>query len=225
MFYTSEKCGSERFGANQWRTWTRNWIKLVAGNPAGTVTAYHILPPHLEDAGLEDCALLPDSINETFLKAATAVKSRATPIFTSDEDKEARPEGDREQLLSSPTIRSSIHSLNSVTEEDVFAANTNHSVGGAFALEEARVRYKNYVGLLCVVLAAIPSSQKATSKTSSIAVGLESLADQTESEKLDEQTSKLRKELTNKNVYIKFLIDQLRDLITDIPTWQSPCSV
>ncbi|XP_065866929.1 uncharacterized protein [Euphorbia lathyris] len=45
-----------------------------------------ILPPRLEDAGLEDCALPPDSIKEAFLKAATAVKSRATSIFTDDDD-------------------------------------------------------------------------------------------------------------------------------------------
>ncbi|KAL6495900.1 hypothetical protein OROGR_030463 [Orobanche gracilis] len=32
-------------------------------------------PPRLEDAGLEDCALPPESIKEAFLKAASAVKS------------------------------------------------------------------------------------------------------------------------------------------------------
>lgn len=39
--------------------------------------------PRLEDAGLEDCALPPDSIQEAFLKAATAVRSR---IFHSSDD-------------------------------------------------------------------------------------------------------------------------------------------
>jgi hypothetical protein len=39
-----------------------------------------IIPPRLEDAGLEDPALPPESIHEAFLKAAAAVKSR---IFTS----------------------------------------------------------------------------------------------------------------------------------------------
>ncbi|XP_004302907.1 PREDICTED: uncharacterized protein LOC101294382 [Fragaria vesca subsp. vesca] len=61
---------------------------------------HRIHPPRLEDAGLEDCALPPDSIKEAFLKAATAVKSRATSIFTSDDDEddcvddpwEARPD-------------------------------------------------------------------------------------------------------------------------------------
>ncbi|KAJ6706361.1 hypothetical protein OIU79_010908 [Salix purpurea] len=47
-----------------------------------------IVPPRLEDSGLEDCALPPDLIKEAFLKAASAVKSRATFIF-SDEDESA----------------------------------------------------------------------------------------------------------------------------------------
>ncbi|KAF5476537.1 hypothetical protein F2P56_003283 [Juglans regia] len=33
------------------------------------------------------------------------------------------------------------------------------------------------------------------------------------------------KELASKNRYLKVLIDQLRDLITDVSTWQSPCSI
>lgn len=51
-----------------------------------------ILPPRLEDAGLEECALPPDSIKEAFLKAATAVKSRVPSIFNSDEDEDADAE-------------------------------------------------------------------------------------------------------------------------------------
>ncbi|XVF24984.1 hypothetical protein REPUB_Repub13aG0174400 [Reevesia pubescens] len=47
-----------------------------------------ILPPRLEDAGLEDCALPPDSIHEAFLKAASAVKSRAATLFHSDDEDE-----------------------------------------------------------------------------------------------------------------------------------------
>lgn len=42
-----------------------------------------IRPPRLEDAGLEDSALPPESIKEAFLKAATAVRSM---ISVSDED-------------------------------------------------------------------------------------------------------------------------------------------
>ncbi|XVF86615.1 hypothetical protein PTKIN_Ptkin18bG0056600 [Pterospermum kingtungense] len=50
-----------------------------------------ILPPRLEDAGLEDCALPPDSIHEAFLKAASAVKSRAATLFHSDDEDEVEP--------------------------------------------------------------------------------------------------------------------------------------
>ncbi|KAL6972794.1 hypothetical protein U1Q18_026966 [Sarracenia purpurea var. burkii] len=45
-----------------------------------------VRPPRLEDAGLEDCALPPESIKEAFLKAATAVGSRAASIFTTSDD-------------------------------------------------------------------------------------------------------------------------------------------
>ncbi|XP_031388302.1 uncharacterized protein LOC116201273 [Punica granatum] len=69
--------------------------------PSGIVLA-EILPPRLEDAGLEDCALPLDSIHEAFLKAATAVGSRGGGAFASDdedddEDESGAPEesGDR----------------------------------------------------------------------------------------------------------------------------------
>ncbi|XP_021298759.1 uncharacterized protein LOC110427531 [Herrania umbratica] len=47
-----------------------------------------VLPPRLEDAGLEDCALPPDSIHEAFRKAASAVKSRAAFFHSDDEDED-----------------------------------------------------------------------------------------------------------------------------------------
>lgn len=59
---------------------------MEATEEQGAGILHRILPPRLEDAGLEDCALPPDSIKEAFLKAATAVKSS---IFTSDEDEES----------------------------------------------------------------------------------------------------------------------------------------
>ncbi|XP_055826777.1 uncharacterized protein LOC129895142 [Solanum dulcamara] len=43
-----------------------------------------IRPPRLEDAGLEDCALPPESIKEAFRKAATAVRSMIS--ISDDED-------------------------------------------------------------------------------------------------------------------------------------------
>ncbi|XP_022736829.1 mediator of RNA polymerase II transcription subunit 30 [Durio zibethinus] len=94
---------------------------------------------------------------------------------------------------------------------------------GNSALDEARLRYKNSVASLRAVLAAIPNSQKAKAfETGSTA---SSPADEADIEKLEEQASNLRKDLANKNEYLKRLIDELRELITDISTWQSPCSI
>ncbi|XP_047336277.1 uncharacterized protein LOC124939862 [Impatiens glandulifera] len=45
-----------------------------------------IRPPRLEDAGLEDCALPPESIKEAFLKAVTAVRSRPSFFFSESDD-------------------------------------------------------------------------------------------------------------------------------------------
>ncbi|KAL9681083.1 hypothetical protein QQ045_012864 [Rhodiola kirilowii] len=52
-----------------------------------------IRPPRIEDAGLEDCALSPNSIREAFLKAATAVGSRYEFDHGSDptSDTESQP--------------------------------------------------------------------------------------------------------------------------------------
>ncbi|KAL6212722.1 hypothetical protein ACLB2K_017940 [Fragaria x ananassa] len=110
-----------------------------------------------------------------------------------------------------------VHS-DSSSSENTNTQNHGDSSGAGGALEEARFRYKNSVTALRAVLAAIPDSHKEASETGSP-------ADETEVVKLEEQASNLRKELVKKNAYIKVLIDQLRDLITDISTWQSPCSV
>ncbi|GLJ30040.1 hypothetical protein SUGI_0594020 [Cryptomeria japonica] len=48
----------------------------------GKMSASSIIPPRLEDAGLEDCALSTEGIREAFLRAAEAVKST---IFNEDD--------------------------------------------------------------------------------------------------------------------------------------------
>ncbi|XP_047153906.1 mediator of RNA polymerase II transcription subunit 30 [Vigna umbellata] len=95
------------------------------------------------------------------------------------------------------------------------------SAGAGGALEEARLRYKNAVATLRTILTAIPNSQKSKSFDTGSAA---SPADEAEIDKLEERASSLRRELANKNLLLKTLIDQLRDLITDISTWQSPLS-
>ncbi|RLM79877.1 uncharacterized protein C2845_PM12G25640 [Panicum miliaceum] len=47
-----------------------------------------IRPPRLEDAGLEDCALPPESIAEAFSLAAAAVSSRLARFPLSDDEEE-----------------------------------------------------------------------------------------------------------------------------------------
>ncbi|KAA8542105.1 hypothetical protein F0562_023257 [Nyssa sinensis] len=118
----------------------------------------------------------------------------------------------------------SSHASNGVNSPS--SDSTHHFEMGGGALDEARLRYKSSVASLRSVLAAIPNSQKAKAydagSTTSSSV---STADQVEIENLEERASALRKELANKNKQLKLLIDQLRDLITDISIWQSPCSV
>lgn len=96
---------------------------------------------------------------------------------------------------------------------------------GVGALEEARMRYKSSVASLRSVLTAISNSQKVKASEMVSTSGLGSPADQADIEKLEEQASTLRKELAERNKCLKLLIYQLRDLISDISTWQSPCSV
>lgn len=110
---------------------------------------------------------------------------------------------------------------NGVTNGDATSSDAGHhfEMGGG-ALDEARLRYKSSVAALRSVLIAIPNSRKAK------AYDIDPmLTDEMDAEKLEERASALRKELENKNKYLKILIDQLRDIITDISSWQSPVVV
>ncbi|XP_047067098.1 mediator of RNA polymerase II transcription subunit 30-like [Lolium rigidum] len=92
------------------------------------------------------------------------------------------------------------------------------SGGSGGSLDEARHRYKIAVAALRASIAAVsPSTQEIAST--------ESKGDQAEIERLEEHASSLRKEIESKNKHVKLLMDQLRDLISDISMWQSPCSV
>jgi hypothetical protein len=67
--------------------------ELLAGAGGGVP----ILPPRLEDAGIEDCALPPESIAEAFSLAAEAVSSRLARFPLADSDNE-EGEGDQPTL-------------------------------------------------------------------------------------------------------------------------------
>ncbi|KAL6650712.1 hypothetical protein ACP70R_009637 [Stipagrostis hirtigluma subsp. patula] len=90
--------------------------------------------------------------------------------------------------------------------------------GSGGSLDDARHRYKSAVAALRASISAVSSCTQEMGST-------ESKADKAEVERLEEHASALRKEIESKNKQVKLLIDQLRDLITDISMWQSPCSV
>ncbi|GAB2293536.1 hypothetical protein Dimus_027743 [Dionaea muscipula] len=52
-----------------------------------------IRPPRLDDAGLEDCALPPESIKEAFLKAASAVGLRCAASILAPADADEDDDG------------------------------------------------------------------------------------------------------------------------------------
>ncbi|XP_019154787.1 PREDICTED: mediator of RNA polymerase II transcription subunit 30 [Ipomoea nil] len=116
------------------------------------------------------------------------------------------------------------HASGEVSSDSSSSSSTHHFDVGGGALDESRLRYKSSVAALRTVLTAISNSQKA--KALEVASnGPTSPADEAEIEQLEDQACNLRKELTEKNKHLKHLIDQLRDVIGDISTWQSPCSV
>jgi len=92
---------------------------------------------------------------------------------------------------------------------DSDAADAGGAPGSGGLLDEARLRAS---------IAAVSSCAQDIGST-------ESEAHHAEIEKLEERASALRKEIESKNKHVKLLMDQLRELITDISMWQSPCSV
>jgi len=101
---------------------------------------------------------------------------------------------------------------------DSDAADAGGAPGPGGLLDEARHRYKSAVAALRASIAAVSSCAQDIGST-------ESEAHHAEIEKLEERASALRKEIESKNKHVKLLMDQLRELITDISMWQSPCSV
>ncbi|XP_071731774.1 mediator of RNA polymerase II transcription subunit 30 [Rutidosis leptorrhynchoides] len=96
----------------------------------------------------------------------------------------------------------------------------HHFEMGGGALDEARLRYKSSVTALRSVVVAIPNSRKAK------AYDVDPMStDDMDTENLEERASALRKELENKNKHLKLLIDQVRELITDVSAWQSPVTL
>lgn len=103
-----------------------------------------VLPPRLEDAGLEDCALPPDSIHEAFRKAASAVKSRGATFFHSDDEDDDEPGcGDDPFPDSAKCSSEFLASLPCQDMSDVLVVGepldpASDSVGGCVKVQEGR---------------------------------------------------------------------------------------
>ncbi|XP_052175823.1 mediator of RNA polymerase II transcription subunit 30 [Diospyros lotus] len=164
---------------------------------------------HLEET-IEAAFLILSSMNDELCNPALWSTNTAATVSTS----------------TGTSASSNVHHVFSGLNGDVSSDSSHHFEMGGGALDEARLRYKSSVAALRSVLKAIPNSQKARS-CDGVSTTNNSMAsvDQTEIGKLEEQASMLKQELVNKNKYLKLLIDQLRDLVTDISTWQSSCSV
>eukprot|EP01018_Ginkgo_biloba_P013815 Gb_14021 [translate_table: standard] len=133
--------------------------------------------------------------------------------------------------LCNPSLWLTNNSHNSTATE---TTNTDGSAGrdnlaqqeiSGGALEDARFRYKNAVTSLRGVINVISKSplMKPQEGDTTMATS-ENKADQVEIQRLEQRANELREEVARKNHYMKVLIDQLRDLISDISMWQSPIS-
>ncbi|XP_059443372.1 mediator of RNA polymerase II transcription subunit 30 [Corylus avellana] len=184
-------------------------------------------PKTTQELAMEGQKLLEETIESAFQILSSMNDELCNPALWSTTSSSSSSATTTNSITNGPS-----HSSNGVFNGEAASSDAHHAESGGGgggsggALEEARFRYKNSVNSLRAVLSAIPSSQKAkTFEMGSTPSGPVSPADQAEIEKLEERAANLRKELVNKNRYLKLLIDQVRDLITDISTWQSPCSV
>ncbi|KAK1359594.1 Mediator of RNA polymerase II transcription subunit 30 [Heracleum sosnowskyi] len=143
------------------------------------------------------------------------------------------------------TIKSAIHMLSTLTNEfsnptlwptqpmKIKSSNTCDSTtdnGGneySYLFEmSGAAHYKSCFTSLLSLLASLPPAPKAKPhETSSTTNSSVSPMEEDDVEKLEERASTLRKELANKNKYLKVLMDQLRELTNDVSTWKSPCSI
>lgn len=160
-----------------------------------------------QELGMEGQRYLEDTIKAAFQILSSMNDELCNPALWST----PHPSGDA----------ASDHSPHVTTEAGAAAGGVGGGGGGA--LDEARLRYKSAVSSLRGVLAAIAASPK---EPSSAVPSSDLMVDHDHPELniLEERASTLRKDLVIKNRHLKALIQQLRELITDISTWQSPCS-
>ncbi|KAK6129750.1 hypothetical protein DH2020_036512 [Rehmannia glutinosa] len=179
-----------------------------------------------QELAIEGQKHLEETIEAGFLILSAMNDELCNPAFWSTTSSAAHPPNG-----GGPSSISNGHHSNGDVLSDSSSASSSQShpqhhnssdIGGG-ALDEARLQYKSSVTSLRFVLIAISNAQKA--KIPEAVPTSVSPDDEMETEKLEEQAAILRKELADKNKYLKVLIDQLRDLLADISTWQSPCTV
>lgn len=171
---------------------------------------------------------------DTSPSSSSNLKSSATKDLAIDGQKQLEETiAAAHQILSSmndelcnPTFWSTTTTTNGHQHSNGDDSANHHFEMGGGALDQARLRYKASVASLRSVLSAISASQEEKKNDASSNMDTsESPADDAEIEELEERISVLRQEISAKNKHLKLLIDQLRDLINDISTWQSPCAV
>ncbi|KAL9271192.1 Mediator of RNA polymerase II transcription subunit 30-like protein [Drosera capensis] len=172
-------------------------------SPTNSTTAIIQSPKPTKTLAIEGQRHLEDTIEAAFQILSAMNDELCNPSLWAPSDQQVTSAAEEEEGLSE---------LGHQVQQQQF------DIGGS-ALDEARLRYKSSVAALRAVLAAIPESGKGTTEASF------TQADETEIERLEEQAAALREELADKNKYLKLLIDQLRSLIADISTWQSPCTM
>ncbi|XP_074345859.1 mediator of RNA polymerase II transcription subunit 30-like [Apium graveolens] len=139
----------------------------------------------------------------------------------------------RTYTYTNTTIKSATHLLSTVTNEFsnptlcptqpmkvISCASTDNGDEHSYLFEmSGAALYKSSI-------ASLPTAPEAkTHERSSTTNSSVSRMDVDDVEKLEERASTLRKELANKNKYLKVVMDQLRELTNDVSTWKSPCSV
>uniref|UniRef100_A0A0A8YE56 Mediator of RNA polymerase II transcription subunit 30 n=1 Tax=Arundo donax TaxID=35708 RepID=A0A0A8YE56_ARUDO len=97
-------------------------------------------------------------------------------------------------------------------------ASSDPGAGPGGSLGEARHRYTTAVAALRGSVAAVSSSAQEIIST-------DDKVDEVELQRLEERASVLRKEIESQNKDIELLMNQLRNLISDVSMWQSPSSV
>ncbi|KAJ4762261.1 mediator of RNA polymerase II transcription subunit [Rhynchospora pubera] len=159
---------------------------------------------HLEET-ISAAYLILSSMNDELCDAALWPSSTASV-------------GSNHHHHAAPPSSSHAGDLSDTTHPSEFTSGAGGGGSTGGSLDHARHRYKAAVTSLRASinsLCAISSQENVLAPQS----------DPADIDRLEAHAASLRKEIEVKNKHVKLLIDQLRNLITDISMWQSPCSL